>query len=233
MLSGFDGVGLAQLAYGAGQIRPAGREGNELRVGSLRFLQVAGVFGFAQRMAGNADYLAAIGFHGLTDHRLDQLSAGIVLGDDEPRLHALPHLRQSGGMSDGIDIPGPADAVAVAIFAGQPVGDRCAEEHQPSLFSGQRVDRQGDGGSWNVEDRIHALLVKPVPRDGDTEFGIVLVVGKHQVGSASHTGIFDRQAGGIYRALAGVNRKYRADICQHADFHSRLRCCCWNGQQKA
>ena len=106
---------------------------------------------------------------------------GVVGGDEEEAVELLldqkPHQRDPVRPIVGV----PLDAVRRAGLAGEIGGRGGIEDDDPVASLGQVLNRQPHARIGDVEYRPHAPLVIPLPRDGEADIDLVLMIGDQEL----------------------------------------------------
>ena len=117
-------------------------------------------------------------------------------------LDEEPHQRDAVRPVVGV----PLDAVRRARFAGE-VGRRGrVEDDEPVARLRQVLDRERHARIGDVENRSHPALVIPLPRDGEADVDLVLMIGDEELDRLAEHGaaeILDRHPRHLDRAGAG------------------------------
>ena len=151
-------------------------------------------------------------------------------------LDQQPHQRDAVRPIVGV----PLDAIGRARLAGE-VGRRGGiEDDDPVARLGEVLDRERDARIGDVENRLDAPLVIPLPRDGEADVDLVLVVGDQQLDRlAEHRAaeILDRHPRHFNRARPGEIGVGAGLVVHHPDREAvgcaRRQRRSGEGQQKA
>ncbi len=76
----------------------------------------------------------------------------------------------------------PLHCCRLAELSGQIRCGRPRRQHRPVLLFHHRIDRERDTRVRQIDDCGDVLLIDPTPRNGGTDVGLVLMIGKHDLG---------------------------------------------------
>ena len=220
LLAAFDDAVLGRLLDRVGGVEAGIGEPDHLGLRALRLEQERGEVLVRERVADAAQHLAVIGEHHAAGIGLEGRAEGVVGGEEVPGVAPGPGQRAAGADRERPRVVGPVVAVGRAGLAGEVAGSRPGGDRDLLLLLGQALDRQSHGGGGQLHDRVDAVAVVPLPRDGRGDVGLVLVVGREDldrdaVDLAAH--ILHRHLRGLDGALAAELRIEAGLVVEHAD----------------
>ena len=139
--------------------------------------------------AGLGDGVARVG--------LERSAEGVIGGDEEEAVELLLDKEAHQGDPVRPIVGVPLDSVRRAGLAGEIGGRGGIEDDDPVASLGQVLNGQPHARIGDVEDRPHPARVIPLPRDGEADIDLVLMIGDEEFDRLAQHGaaeILDRHA---------------------------------------
>ena len=164
-----------------------------------------------------------------------RLTEGVIRRDEEPGIAATLDHGGAGAVRQRPGVIGPMNRVRRALAAGQVRGAAAGIDEHLVLVARDGVNRECDRRGRHVEDRIHAILIVPLPGDAGADIGLVLMVGCNDLDLDALLGgleVFDCHAGRNDRPLSGQIGVDAAPVVQDAELDRDLRMGCGHHGQR-